>query len=65
MISRWQDLRFGIRVLLKNPGVTATAIITRPGARRESIRSSLCDTNEGDYRCLRCFKICVTAFARC
>jgi putative ABC transport system permease protein len=28
MISLWQDIRFGIRVLSKNPGVTATAIIT-------------------------------------
>ena len=28
MISLWQDIRFGIRVLRKNPGVTVTAIIT-------------------------------------
>lgn len=28
MISLWQDVRFGIRMLSKNPGVAATAIIT-------------------------------------
>jgi putative ABC transport system permease protein len=28
MISFWQDVRFGVRMLLKNPGVSAIAIVT-------------------------------------
>jgi len=28
MQTVWQDLRFGARMLLKNPGVTAVAVIT-------------------------------------
>ena len=36
MISFWQDIRFGIRMLLKNPGITAhRRIHARPGDRRQ------------------------------
>ena len=34
MKTIWQDLRYGGRMLLKNPGVTAVAVITLISARR-------------------------------
>src|SRR5213080_2404694 len=30
----WQDLRYGVRMLVRNPGFTAVAIITRSEERR-------------------------------
>jgi hypothetical protein len=35
MESLWQDLRYGIRMMLKNRGFTAVAIVTLAGYRRE------------------------------
>jgi len=34
MQTLWQDLRYGARMLLKKPGFSLTAVITRVAARR-------------------------------